>query len=564
MFRRLKALWAGTRPGAPLRDEGDVARAQAAEARSASAVAHLAAGRTRFEAGDYAAAVQWLERAIEAEHDFPEAHYLLALAHKELGERDGARDCLVLATHFRPGFAEAHFQLGVLAEERGDYADAIEYYGRAVAADDGFAEAYSARGAARVETGELEAAVGDFRRAIDLKPDFAAAHSNLGCVLLMHLDRFEEGAAHIETAWRLAPDNLDVQVNWAMLLQHRGRLAESLALWNRLIDSGMNVHYAKLNRAMLRLKQGEFALGWEDYESRKYLAKEHAQRKFPFPEWNGDPLADRTVLVYAEQGLGDQIMFASCIPELARLAGKCVVECAPKLKALFTRSFPTVTVVSAQESVAAERRLPQTPATDRYVALGSLPRHFRNSPERFPVHRGYLRADPGKVAEWRKRLDALPGARAVGISWRGGLAPTRRSVRSLPLKDWGPILGEREVDFVSLQYTDCQDELAQLARETGVHVHHWQDAIDDYDQTAALVCALDLVVSVQTSVVHLAGALGRPVWVMLPAVSEWRYLELDGRVPWYPSMRLFRQAELGNWAPLTEQIARELARFQPR
>ncbi|MDH5537363.1 MAG: tetratricopeptide repeat protein, partial [Betaproteobacteria bacterium] len=434
-------------------------------------MAQFAAGRARFEAGDYAAAVQALEQAVDAEHGFPEAHYLLALAHRKLGQLEAARDCLLLATHFSPGFAEAHFQLGVLAVERGEYGEAIECYGRAVTANDGFAEAYSARGAARLEAGNLESAVGDFRRAIELKPDFAPAHSNLGCVLITQLDRFEEGATHIETAWRLAPENQDVQVNWAMLLQLRGRLSESLALWDRLIESGMNVENAKLNRAMVRLKQGEFALGWEDYESRKHVAKEHAARKFPYPEWRGEPLAGRTILVYAEQGLGDQIMFASCIPDLGRLAGHCVVECAPKLKGLFAQSFPTATVVSAQGADVKVQRLQEAPAIDCYVALGSLPRRFRNALAQFPAHHGYLRADPDKVAAWRRRLAALPGALKLGISWSGGMKATRRSVRSLPLEEWGPILRHPDVSFVSLQYTDCKDELARLALESGIRVH---------------------------------------------------------------------------------------------
>lgn len=563
MFRTLKALLGGRRSQAPGRNGGEVAPAQPGKASSGAAIAHLATGRARFEAGDHSAAAQALEQALDAVHDLPEAHYLLALARLRLGERDDARDCLLLATHFRPEFAEAHFQLGVLAAQDGDLRQAIARYDRALAANEYFAEAFSARGAARLDAGEIEAAVGDFRRAVELKPDFAIAHSNLGSVLVTRLDRFEEGAAHIEKAWRLAPENHDVRVNWAMLLQHQGRLPESLLLWNGLIESGMNVEHAMLNRAMVQLKQGEFALGWADYESRKHSAKEHASRRFPFPEWDGSPLSGRTVLVYVEQGLGDQIMFASCVPDLARAAAHCVIECAPKLKALFARSFSASTVVSTQDTASGDGWMREAPAIDRYVALGSLPRHFRNSLEQFPVHDGYLQADPEKVAAWRRRIAALPGARKVGISWRGGMKSTRQSVRSLPLEDWGPILDQEEVDFVSLQYTDCREELARLERESGIHVHHWQDAIDDYDETAALVCALDLVVSVQTAVVHLAGALGRPVWVMLPAVPEWRYLELDGRMPWYPSMRLFRQSDLGIWGPLTAQVARELARFNP-
>jgi Flp pilus assembly protein TadD len=515
---------------------------------------HLAAGRPA-EAGAA------LARAIELKHDYAEALVLQALAYKRQGRTEDATDSLVLAEHFRPDLAEVQFQLGLLA---GASREAEDRFRKASEADPGHFMALNALGALLFKRRVLEEAGECFRRAIAIQPGYALAHSNLGCLLLTYLDEFPEGAKHIEIAWQLNPSDATVMCNWAGLVQQRGKLAEALELWTRLVDKGgEDVELARLNRALVLLKQGEFARGWADYEARKRTESEYHPRGFSYPEWQDEPLAGRTILVHAEQGLGDQIMFASCIPDLIGRAGHCVVECAPKLEAIFRRSFPAATVVGADKSAAGDG-LAQAPAIDYQVALGSLPLRFRNSFGDFPAHDGYLCADAGKTAAWRRRLEALPGRRRIGISWRGGMRRTRQAMRSLPLAAWLPILQCAETAFVSLQYTDCAAELSEVERDHGIRICHWQEAIDDYDQTAALVCALDLVISVQTSIVHLSGALGRRAWVMVPAVAEWRYLESGERMPWYPAVRIWRQDCPDEWQPLVERVAAALQALEPR
>lgn len=515
-------------------------------------VEHVAAGRL-------ADAEQALTRAIDLQHDYAEALLLQGMVYLRRGRLEDASDSLLLAGHFRPELAEVYFQLGLIAVAHRRRGEAEQCFRQTLERDPRHAKAHNALGAVLVERGSLEEAVECFGKAIALNPDHAQAHSNLGCVLITRLDRFDEGATHIEKAWALAPEDPDVICNWAMLLQYRGRLAESLALCDQLIENDASADTARLNRALALLKQGNFARGWTDYEARKRVAWEYVSRDFPFPAWNGEPLAGRNILVHAEQGLGDQIMFASCIPDLVRLAAHCVVECAPKLEALFRRSFPAVTVVTTEEIAAGGQWLERVPAIDFHVAIGSLPQYFRKSLAEFPAHDGYLRANPGMIAAWRKRLAGLPGARKVGVSWRGGMKSSRQSVRSVALDQWLPILGQGDAAFVSLQYTDCRAELARLARDHGIRIHHWQEAIDDYDQTAAFVCALDLVISVQTALVHLGGALGRPVWVMVPAVAEWRYQQSGESLPWYPSVRVWRQERLGDWQTVITQISDQLS-----
>jgi ADP-heptose:LPS heptosyltransferase len=197
------------------------------------------------------------------------------------------------------------------------------------------------------------------------------------------------------------------------------------------------------------------------------------------------------------------------------------------------------------------------------IPAGSLPGLFRNRLEDFPRHSGYLVADPERVAAWRARLAELGSGPVIGVSWRGGSVTSRRDLRSMPLDLLAPVAREVGATLVSLQYTDCADELRQFHATHGVRVHHWQDAIDDYDQTAALVCALDAVVSVCTSIVHLTGALGRPGLVLVPFAAEWRYGDDGDTMPWYPSVRLFRQPRPLDWLPVVEALRGRLAQMFP-
>jgi hypothetical protein len=272
-----------------------------------------------------------------------------------------------------------------------------------------------------------------------------------------------------------------------------------------------------------------------------------------FPRWDGGDLTERSILAYREQGLGDEIMFASCLPQLIERAGHTIIECSDKLKPLFERSFPRATVLS-QDNAAREKV-----EADCEVPLGSLPLYFRQSADHFPAHAGYLRADPARLAAWRAKLDRLGPGLKVGISWRGGTYKTRSPLRSIDLRDWEAILSVPDVSFVSLQYTsDAEAEIAALEQSSGRRVVHWPEAIADYDETAALVGALDLTISVCTAVVHLAGALGRPVWVLAPYSPEWRYGRAGERMPWYPSARVFRQEHRGDWPQLVDAVGARL------
>ena len=487
------------------------------------------AGRAAYLAGNYDGAMRDLNATLNIRHDHAHAHYYLGLSHLNQNCFEDAADCFLMATHFRPDFPEALHQLGLVARRRRDYDRAVAY----------------------------------FEKTLELSPDHAYAHSNLGYTLCNDLGEHERGAAHIEAALRLRPQDPDIRCNYSMVLVHRGLLDAALALCDELLATQPDLHEARLNRALAALKLGRFAEGWPDYEARKRAHGNTVSGDFGFPEWRGEPLAGKSILVYGEQGLGDQIMFASCLPDLLQRAGRCAVECPPQLEKLFRRSFPEATVGAGDPTRRDSGWIRRLGAMDYQVAIGSLPLHFRSDRSRFPPHAGYLHADSQRRAYWRQRLDALGAGHKIGISWRGGAASTRGGLRSIALEEWLPLLSLPACHFVSLQYGDNDGESGAFAHEHGVHIHHWRHAIDDYDETAALVSALDLVISVQTAIAHLSGALGKLAWVLVPTVAEWRYLQSGDAMPWYPAVRLLRQGQSGNWQPVIERAGSDLARLTP-
>ncbi|HKA46321.1 MAG TPA: tetratricopeptide repeat protein [Burkholderiales bacterium] len=485
------------------------------------------AGVLHFRAGKYPEAASCFEQVVALEHDHAEAHLNLGIACQRLGRREDAADSFAMALHHRPEYAEAHFNLGVI----------------------------------ELEEGEHESAAARFEEAVRLKPEYVEALSNLGYVQFKHLNRSADGERNLRRAVQLQPRFAIARLNLGLLLQDRGRLDDALAAYEEALRRAPDLAEARLNRALIWLARGDFARGWPQYESRKMGSTHFTPRPFSYPEWNGKSAPGRAVLVYGEQGLGDEIMFASCLPDLMARTGRCVIECSPKLVRLFGRSFPRAVVHGSRQTDTDLAWLDLVGPVDFQIAIGSLPQYFRRSRADFPDHAGYLAADDRRIAYWRERLSRLGPGLKVGISWRGGTAQTRLSLRSLAIEQCLPLLKLGGARFVSLQYTDCRDELARLRAAHGVNVEHWQDALDDYDETAALVAALDLVISVQTAVAHLTGALGRPVWVMVPAAPEWRYLAAGERMPWYPSARLFRQAQVGEWQPVVDRLAQELGKL---
>jgi hypothetical protein len=250
-------------------------------------------------------------------------------------------------------------------------------------------------------------------------------------------------------------------------------------------------------------------------------------------------------------------MFASMFAELAQRAPGSRLLCDPRLAALFARSFPLLEVIGEGRNTQ-RARVAALSGLRCKIAAGSLGALFRRTAADFPRHRGYLMADPGKVAAWRAQLERLKGARKVGLSWLGGVQKTGRSHRSIPLRELSSLLGLPDVAWASLQYTDATEEIAMLREQERITIHDFREATQDMDELAGLVQALDAVVSVCNTTVHVAGALGKQVLVMAPLVPEWRY-GMSGEMLWYPSARIFRQARYGDWNDVVAKVRNALS-----
>jgi tetratricopeptide (TPR) repeat protein len=557
-LQRFEALVSASRYG-----EARGLAAELAAQQPQSAYVALLEARLKRLVGDLEGAAASYQAALERDAALLEAMLELGGLHLRMKDVDKAFDAYSLAIYHDPSSAEAYCGLGEAYARRDETEAAAACFRRAIELDPGMARPHALLGIQLGKKKANEEAIAELQRAIALDPEDPLAHGQLGN-LYVRLERYEEARSAYERLCELTPPHhAAARISLSNAMLYLGRYEEVARTYLDLLREAPEHFAVRWNRAHLLLAEHRFKEGWRDYEYRFSVPEVWEPRLIPHPPWRGEPLDGKTLLVSCEQGLGDQFMFASCLPDVIGRAARVVVECHSRIEALFRRSFPDAQVVSSQQE-AWPRWMKNVGHVDFHVSMGSLPRHLRNRWEDFPRHNGYLKADPEKVARWRARLDALgPGAK-IGVHWRGGIVGTRRSLRSIPLADWMPILGRPGCRFVSLQYGDCRDELEAFRAGTGAPLEHWQEAIDDLDETAALCCALDLTVSVCTSVIHLNGALGRPVWVMVPSAPEWRYGLRGEAMPWYPSVRLFRQATPGDWPGVMARVTAGLDDFVRR
>ncbi len=499
-----------------------------------------------------------IEIALGAAPDDAHLNYRMGLVLLAEGDAAAALDYFHLALHYAPGlFAVCAARARALAA-LGRVAAQADAYREFLRANPGHPDAAYALALCHHALGEHELAAELLRPLAGRRPVNREACNLLGLILGRELGRFEEGEHFLRQAlepdplWHVARSNL----GWVLL--EKGDYQRGFELLDAALALDPDDHETRLMRACMNLKRGEFGLGWRDFEARhrSHLA---LHRPYRFAQWDGTPIGGNTLLIYGEQGLGDQIMFASCFGEAIERASHCIIECDPKLVRLYARSFPTAAVQAQVPAGEEPAWLAQAGSIDRQIPMGSLPGFWRQHWDDFPRHAGYLQAAPERIAYWRARLDALGPGPKIGLSWRGGVAATRRHQRCVALEEFLPLL-RLPARFVSLQYGDCAADLNAFRRDHGVTLPHWQDALDDYDETAALVCALDLVVSVCTAIIHLSGALGKPVWILVPAIAEWRYLDRGRRLPWYPSALMFRQMAPGRWQDVIGEVVEQLRR----
>jgi tetratricopeptide (TPR) repeat protein len=554
LTRLIKLL---VRGGAAQGKQGVEVRPAANKADHGRAAAACREAATLIERGHFDAAEKRLREAIDLQHDLAQAHFQLGALHERRGELEDAADCHQLAVHFDPTLAAAHFALAGLHKGQGRYSDAAGHYRRVIEHDPGNVAAHCNLCLALYENAEYPLARTHGERALEIDPRLPEAHHNLGLVL-MATGNPVQAAQHFRRALKAKP-RAEIASALGHAWRDMGRLDDAVASYERAVALTPGFGDAVINRAYAYLLKPDYKTGWDEYEKR-FVATGTKCREFGLPRWNGEPLRDKTILVHAEQGLGDEIMFATCLPDLVASAGRVVIECSNRLEALFRRSFPQATVHGGKKEDPPDWVARHAPI-DYQIPIGSLPRHFRSEVAAFPGTGGYLKADPLRVREWRERVGAPERRPAIGLSWRGGTPKTRSLLRSVPLDELGPLL-RLELDFISLQHGEVPAELGRQAAP----IRSFPVVTEDLDELAALVCALDLIVSVDNTNVHLAGALGRPVWVLLAPSPEWRYGLNGDTMPWYPSARLFRRDHGEAWGAVLARLVRELGGLlaQPR
>lgn len=396
--------------------------------------------------------------------------------------------------------------------------------------------------------GDLSGALTCYESALLRQPQDVYLLNNYGCTLTL-LERFGEAVAPLRQSLALRPDLQKTRLNLAYALTYLGEHREARAHLENVLAAEPYHFDAHWYRAQLLLAAHEYAAGWDDYRYR-FVSAAQGMRLMALPRWQGEPLRGKTLLIIGEQGIGDEIMFASCLPDLLSQDIAVKVACSPRLESLFRRSFPAASIVSEP--------LPpgeQAAIADVYLPLGDLPALLRRDKADFCLARPpYLQADPALCAAFSARLAALGPGCKVGIAWRGGTTSTRQQTRSLPLTSLRPILEVAGCHFVSLQHDASAEEIAA----SGFDLRHWPDAFADLDAFAALVFSLDLIITVCSAPAHFAGGLGRPAWVLAPHAPEWRYYALEGHMPWYPTVKLYHQSANGNWEALIRDVSASL------
>ncbi len=498
-----------------------------------------------------------LLRKIDRIHpNHPDTLYLLgSIAHARGNSEEGV-GLIERSLELNPGNSIAHNNLGNALQALGRSDEAMASFVRAIENDQSFVDAYYNLGNLHRAQGRFEAAVGAYLKVIQIRPDYYPANVNLANVYRT-MGSYEKAIVMTNRTIDLIPDKIEAHNNLGVSYNDMGRFEKGLECFERALEIAPEDIDTLYNRSFALLGLGRLKEGWAAYEHR--LQKPESTRlAVPYPVWDGGPLDDKTVLVRAEQGIGDDILFGTCLPDLIDVAGHCVIECEPRLESLYKRSFPRASVFGVKRTDM--DWYADAPEIDASVMLGSLLGHFRPDIDSFPKLDRLLTPDPKARADFAHRLAALGPGFKVGISWRskkGRLGPFYSR-----LEQWREIFEVPGAVFVNLQYDQADPEIAEAAESFGVEIHNLEglDLLDDFDGVAALIAELDLVIAPNNTVECLAGAIGTRS-LSLALDSEW-WLFGTGRGHWYANTEYyFSNAAVVEWQQALIAIARDLRVF---
>jgi len=505
-------------------------------------------GNALREQGVMDEAVERLRFALRLKPDYPDALHNLGLALHGQGKLEDAVAHLRHAVRLRPDFADAHGDLGLVLAQLKRWDEAAAHLQQLVRMRPDRADGHGHLGSVFRELGKLEESADRLRQAVRLNPEDANIRSSLGLTLQM-LGQLAEAEEHLRYAIKLDPEHADAHNNLGVTLAQQSRFAEAIAEYGEALRIRPDSAIFRRNRSLAWLTLGEFNKGWPEFEYR-WKCPGFNERSFPQPRWKGEPLRGKTILIHAEQGLGDTLQWLRYVPLLKAQGATVLAEVQPALVRLVGRVEGIDHIIPAGEAL---------PTLDVHLPLASLPGVFQTNFHTVPNKVPYLLAEPERVEFWRSQLSALPEFK-IGIAWQGNPKQGGDRLRSIPLIHFAPLARLEGVRLISLQKEPGAEQLRELA--DALPIIDLARRLDlsggAFLDTAAVMMNLDLVITCDTAIGHLAGGLGVPVWLALCAAPDWRWFESRDDSPWYPTMRLFRQSKLGRWDDVFEKISEEV------
>jgi len=505
----------------------------------------LDAALEHHRAGRLDEAERIYRQILSGQPDHSDALHFLGVV---LGQKDQPQLAIELigrAIAIRPDVANYHSNLGEFLRHAGNLEESVASFRHAIGMKGDEPGYHNGLGVTLAEARLIEPAIAEFRSAIRLKADYADAYCNLGGAL-REAGRLDEAVAATRTAIKLQPRMSRAYNHLGLVLFDKGEYQESISAYSKAISLQPDYPKAHSNLSQVYLLLGDYPRGWAEFEWRLQVPSIVGDQQFDRPRWNGGDLAGKRIFVHPEQGFGDMIQFARFIPELARRGAKVILESPPELSRLF-QGFGEIVI-----------RGEPIPAHDLHCSLLSLGAVLGVTSESIPTPIPYLKAEPRLAEEWGRRFDSSDNRLRVGLVWGGRGTHSNDRNRSIKLGQFAPLASAANAAFYSLQKGTASADAGDPPR--GMLLTDWTKELNDFAETAALVQNLDLLITVDTAVAHLAGAMGKPVWLLTPLAPDWRWMLEREDSPWYPTIRLFRQTSVGDWGEVLRRVELELGK----
>ena len=499
----------------------------------------------QFELRLFELAIQSFDKLIQVKYDDASAHNQRGIALMELSRFDQALESYAIAISIQPDMVEALNNRGIALHEFGKFEEAMASYDEAIRLKPDYAEAYCNRGITLQALMQVEAAIECFEMAIHLRPDYAKAYNNLGKIF-QGLKQFERAMFYIDKALSLEPHFEDAMYNKASLFFLQNKLDSAIELFDKVIDSKPNYSNAWWNKSLALLAKGNLDFGWPLFEWRYLAVQGLRKRLFNQPRWSGaEPLIDKVILLYSEQGLGDTIQFCRYTKLVANLGARVILEVPKPLTTLLNNLDGVFQLVEQGGDL---------PEFDYHCSLMSLPLAFNTNLESIPPPILFIQSLQSKVDLWQKRLGKKIKPR-IGLVWSGNPEHKNDQNRSVSLTEWIPWLPDG-YEYISLQKLLSSKD--RIILDENPSIISFANDLNDFVDTSGLVECLDLVISIDTSVAHLSGSLGKQTWVLLPFAPDWRWMLERTDSPWYPTIKLYRQPVMDDWTSVFKKIRMDL------